>query len=695
MAETGPIETADQFKPTPPGQQERWTVEIAAARENLKDWHPQGDEAVKRYLGEHRPKGKSGLNLFHADVNTMRSMLYGKIPTVDVTRRFNDPDDDIGRVAAEMEERLLNTDIDRDDDGFKAALRYALEDWTLPGLGVARVRYEVEWETQPETPAITGSCDCMKMNGVEPLAGSPPVLHSSPLPGCPTCQGSGEKELAPAVPEQEVKADEDVETDYVYWRKFLWSPCRSWNFCRWVAFGTDMTRDELVERFGEEVAKTVQVKKAEKKDGEDLPLAVKESWSKAEVWEVWDKDTRTVYWFSEGAPQILDSKEDPLGLTEFFPCPRPLFSNETTSKLVPKPDHEIAKVQYDEIEEMDLRLAALIKMARVRGAYDKSRAPELGRILDAGEGDMIGVERWVDLAEKGGLKSALEFIPLEAIVKAIEVLTVKRQEAIALVRQVTGMSDIMRGQAAGRATATEQSIKAQFASTRIQTAQDELARFASDLQALRAEIIAKHFDPQTIRQRSNIDRTQDAGRAEEAIALLKDKFAEYRVMVRPESLAMQDMATLRQERAEALTALGSHFQAMMPLVQLGAGVPGGLQAVLAFVIRTGQWMVAGLRGASEVEAAFDTFADAAQKIASQPPPPPQPDPKMETEKVKAGAAQFQAQADMAQTQMDMEASQVEHSQRMREMAMKGAQQRMAVQGMAPAPMAQPGSTGGM
>jgi hypothetical protein len=245
------------------------------------------------------------------------------------------------------------------------------------------------------------------------------------------------------------------------------------------------------------------------------------------------------------------------------------------------------------------------------------------------------------------------------------------------------MSDNMRGQAAGRATATEQSIKAQFASTRIQTAQDELARFASDLQTLRAEIIAKHFDPQTIRQRSNIDRTQDAGRAEEAIALLKDKFAEYRVMVRPESLAMQDMATLRQERAEALTALGSHFQAMMPLVQLGAGVPGGLQAVLAFVIRTGQWMVAGLRGASEVEAAFDTFADAAQKIASQPPPPPQPDPKMEGEKIKLAGIQMEAQADAQKTQMDMEASQVEHAQRMREMAMKGAQQRMAAPGMAP------------
>jgi hypothetical protein len=632
MADAGPIETADQFKPTPPGQQERWTVEIKAARENLKKSHEQGDESVKRYLGEHKANGKTGLNLFHADVNTLRSMLYGKIPTVDVSRRFNDPDDDIGRVAAECEERLLNTDIDRDDDGFKAALRYALEDWTLPGLGVARVRYEVEWTTQPETPAITRP---------DPVTGE-------------------EVEVAPAVPEQEVKADEDVETDYVYWRKFLWSPCRSWNFNRWVAFGTDMTRDELVARFGEDVGKRVPLKKATQKDGEDLPLAVRDSWSKAEVWEIWSKDDRTVYWFVEGMDQILDSKEDPLGLTEFFPCPRPLFANETTSKLVPKPDHEIAKVQYDEIEEMDLRLAALIKMARVRGAYDKSRAPELGRILDAGEGDMVAVERWVELVEKGGLSSALAFIPLESVVKAIEVLTVKRQEAIALVRQVTGMSDIMRGQAAGHATATEQSIKAQFASTRIQTAQDELARFASDLQSLRAEIIAKHFDPQTIRQRSNIDRTKDADKADEAIALLKDKFADYRVMVRPESLAMQDMATLRQERAEALTALGQHFQSMMPLVQMSAGMPGALQATLAFVIRTGQWMVAGLRGAQEVEAAFDTFADAAQKIASQPPPPPQPDPK-------AQAAQAQAAVKIEGAKLDMQAKQAEHGMRMTEM----------------------------
>lgn len=630
--ETGPIETKDQFQPTPAGLQERWTVEIAAAKESVKPWHAQGDEAVKRYLGEHKPSGKSGLNLFHADVNTFRSMLYGKIPTVDVSRRFNDPDDDLGRVAAETEERLLNTDIDRDGDGYAAALRYALEDWTLPGLGVARVRYEVEWGEEPETPAI---------------------MRPDPVTG-------EEVEAAPAVPAREVKADEDVETDYVYWRKFLWSPCRTWNFCTWVAFGTDMTRDELVARFGEDIGKRVPLKKATKKDGEDLPQSLKESWSKAEVWEIWDKADETVYWFAEGMDVILDSEPDPLGLEGFFPCPRPLFANETTAKLIPKPDHEIAKVQYDEIEEMDLRISALIKKARLRGAYDKGHTPELSRILDSGEGELIGVDNWGALLEKGGLPAAMAWLPLKDVVEAIEVLSVKRAEAIALVRQVTGMSDIMRGQSSKQTTATEQSIKAQFASTRIQTAQDELARFASDIQRLRAEVIAKHFDPATIRRRSNVDRTADADLAEQAIAVIKDRFADYRIHVRPESLAMTDAATQRQERGEALGALGSYFQSVMPMVQLAAGVPGGMPAVMRFVIRTGQWMIAGLRGAAEVEQAFDEFADAAQKLAEQPPPPPQPDPK-------AQVAQAQAAVKIEGAKLDMQAKQAEHGMRMQEM----------------------------
>ncbi len=103
--------------------------------------------------------------------------------------------------------------------------------------------------------------------------------------------------------------------------------------------------------------------------------------------------------------------------------------------------------------------------------------------------------------------------------------------------------DIVRGQAAQRATATEQSIKAQFASTRIQTSQDELARFASDVQKLRAEIISRWFSEETIVERSNVMRTAGAQRVQAALGIIKSDIWQYRITVRPESIALADMAT--------------------------------------------------------------------------------------------------------------------------------------------------------
>jgi stress-induced morphogen len=104
------------------------------------------------------------------------------------------------------------------------------------------------------------------------------------------------------------------------------------------------------------------------------------------------------------------------------------------------------------------------------------------------------------------------------------------------------MSDIMRGQASQQTTATEQAIKARFASVRVQSMQDEFARFCSDTQRIKAEIISKHFEPQTIIERSNIMRTPDAQFAEQAVQLIKDKFSEYRITVNPDSVSLTDFA---------------------------------------------------------------------------------------------------------------------------------------------------------
>jgi hypothetical protein len=376
---------------------------------------------------------------------------------------------------------------------------------------------------------------------------------------------------------------------------------------------------------------------------------------------------------------LLDSKPDPLGLEYFFPFPRSLMSNATTGKLMPKPDFHVAKDLYNEIDTLTYRLKRLEDAAQVRWCHDASNA-DLGRLFDdAFEGEGIPVKNWGAFLEKGGVQGAMQFAPLDMIVEAINVLTAKRAEKIQLLYQITGQSDIMRGQATQRATATEQSIKAQFASTRVQTLQDEFARFAGEAQAIRAEIICLHFEPSTIIARSNVAQTQDAQKAEQAVALLQSDSWWFRIGVRPESISLPDMAMQRQERGEALQSLGGYFQSMMPLLQMSAGTPGAMPAVMEFVLETGQWMVAGLRGASEIEEAFDRFAEKVQQLASQPPPPPQPNPAMQVAQLKAQAEAGKAKAGMAQTQMDMQMAVAEHQMGMQKLAAEAQADRMKTQ----------------
>jgi hypothetical protein len=118
MAESQLIEKADQFEDTPEGKQALWTVEMAAADKETDKWRKRGDKVIARYIDD-RPNENTQttrVNLFTANVQTTRALLYGQTPRVGVERRFADPGDDPARVAGEILQRLLNTDIERDSD---------------------------------------------------------------------------------------------------------------------------------------------------------------------------------------------------------------------------------------------------------------------------------------------------------------------------------------------------------------------------------------------------------------------------------------------------------------------------------------------------------------------------------------------------------------------------------------------------
>ena len=105
-----------------------------------------------------------------------------------------------------------------------------------------------------------------------------------------------------------------------------------------------MTKDEMSKRFGEKVLKDVPMNaRGVGKPSVDVDDGEKNHpWSRAEVWEIWSKEHRKIFWWVMGCPYVLDMRDDTLGLEGFWPVPRPMFANTTTkpakaNRVIPSP----------------------------------------------------------------------------------------------------------------------------------------------------------------------------------------------------------------------------------------------------------------------------------------------------------------------------------------------------------------------
>lgn len=599
------------FPGTPVGWAQRWQVELDAAHKATDASRSDGRKAELRYLDEEKSATESPerhWNLWYSSVSIMHALLFDQVPKVGVERKHNDAADDVARVAATILERLLNGCLD-ENDAYTLGLGQALQDYLLAGLGLCRVRFDVEME---------------EVQGVGP-DGVTAVVQERPRPG-----------------------SEKVEVDFTHWEDVRWSPgARVPQEIEWMAFASLLSRRQLVSRFGAEL-------------GGKVPLNVRQDsaeeaaspYDRARVWEVWDKATRHVYYFVEGYHVTLGGQqapeagreEDPLGLPGFFPCPRPMLANTITRRVVPRPDYCLVRDLLGEIDMLQTRLYLLAEAVRVAGVYDKDNAG-ISRLLDnKGINELIAVDRWAAFAEAGGVRGAIDWLPLEQVVSSMATLEARQERLKTQVYEVTGMSDILRGQGQGPGvTFGEQALKARFASARLRQIQKEFARFASDLARLRAEVICRKFSNDAILAQANMASTPDMRLALAAVELLRSPALPYRVTVKPESLALSDFSQRQSERAQALQAVGGFTGAISPLIQQ---MPGAMVPML----RVLQWMLAGVPGADEVESIFDEAIAQAQQAAAQPKQqaPPPPDPKLVVQQMKG-------QQDLAKVDAEKEA----------------------------------------
>lgn len=648
-----------------------WNAALELSKKDQNDFIQRGEKIVKRFRDERERKssGEKKYNILWSNVRTMFPAVYSKKPQAQVERRFKDADP-VGRTASQILERALQYEIDHYPD-YDAALRGCVLDRLLPGRGVAWVRFEGGDQITDDVPGGEES----EGESAGPNDGDAPITAAPSLLGLPAPAAA-----APTDP----KNYECTPCDYVFWKDFRHSPARTWEEVTWVARRVYMGKEEGVERFGDAFK---DVPLAHEPIGIDKDMPATDQMKKAVIWEIWNKPTEEVIWRAEGVTADLDKRPDPLEFDGFFPCPKPLFATMTTDTLIPIADYLEYQDQAMELDDLTGRIGMLVKAVKAVGVYDASQIG-IERLMQEGtDNTLIPVENWGAFSSSGGLKGTVDMLPIDMVVTALNELYKARDICKQVIYEVTGLSDIIRGASVASETATAQQIKSQYASLRLKEMTQDVARFATDLLNMKAQIMSKLYRPETLVAMSGIEQTEDAQYVQPAVELLKNEsMRKYRIEIATDSMVELDEAAEKQSRIEFLTASSGFLEKAVQAVQVVPEIAPLMGEMLMFGVRA-------FRASRPIEAAFE---QAVQKLNQ--PQPPKPNPEAAKAQAATEAAQIKAQSDRqieevraqakqaiaaaqatAQQQTDMVRQQAEERQHAADMDMKARMDQMQAQ----------------
>lgn len=687
-----------------------WLDQLDGYRQEFKRWEKRGERIIKRYRDERQEKSDGSpdfstkFNALWSNVQTLQPAVYAKAPQPVIERRYLDKDP-MARFASMTLERSLEVTIEQ--CGYHPSVQKAVLDYLLVGRGQVWDRYEPTYGT----PTDLGP-QPQDDEGQETAEGDRSTQDEPDEEGEPT------EEPRPVTWEK-------VYTDYVGWKNFRHSPAPVWEEVRWVAKREYMTRRELRTRWpnakdpttGKLIADCIPLQDQTFKDwddgGKDKPKKVSQT---AEIWEIWDKTNSEVVFIASDYPLApLERTPDPLKLQNFWPCPKPLYATTTNDTLVPVPDYSEYQDQAEELDQLTARIKALTDAVRVNGVYDAS-IPELKRILQEGaDNRLVAVSKWAEFAQKGGLEKSIDFIPLKDVVEALLRLYEARDRVKADMAEITGISDIVRGQAQGAAkTATEQRIKGQFATLRLDDRQKEVSRFCRDALAISAEIISEQFSDDILAQMTGMvsfiaeelkgepgmqappvqpqmgpdgqpmppspEQQQQMQQAQEqriqqlaqqiftqAVDILRnDKMRTFRIDIETNSTVEVDKQAAKEAATEAITALGGVLEKALPVGQM-------MPELVPAIGQTLLWLMRQYGVARDVEGAWEQAIDKTAQKAKNP-PPKQPSPEeikaqaeMQKQQMENQRAQQDAQRDQQMAQMEMEQAEQKHGMELEKM----------------------------
>lgn len=513
----------------PDGNWKFWQEQISTALIHERRWRSEALDCERLYFGEDEDPGVEGAEdvgdrnrvtdkvaLIHANVDTLKPLLFSETPQPVVRRRFRGDggQDETDLMAAEAVQRLASYMLDTED--FDGAMVGVRDDWLIAGRGAARVYYKADFANATVVDPATG--------------------------------------LEVTV---EVKADERVCPRYVEWRRLVLAPSHSWDQMPWLAFEVPMTRSKIEARFGPEIAARFAYNQRglagssraisdEDRTRNDITGTHDETgepaispFDGAIVWEIWNKDSGRVIWWSPSYKDgILDKEDDPLQLEKFYPMPRPLLATTKGEQMTPRPDIKYYERRAREIDIATEKMRDILDVISVSGMFPGEMKDEVQQLL-SGKSRMIPVSAWLRLMEKGGTANLIQWLPLQAMVQAIQALVTLREQSKQAMFEASGVSDIMRAQGDARETATAQSIKGKYAGLRLTDRQRRIAVYARDLLRLMIEVAVEQFDTDRLADITGLDLPKTEAERQAMTALQEQMRQEYAQVAQAHQMATE------------------------------------------------------------------------------------------------------------------------------------------------------------
>lgn len=540
-----------------------WLNEIEAAKKREKDFRKEGERVLEIYAG--KKKAATPFNILYSNTETLLPALYSAVPRPVVQRRFKD-EDPLGKHAATAGQRVLEFLLDTNVDGYETfdeAMRSAVLDGLLPGRGVTCVKYDAE---------IQGSED------------------------------------------DEYKASELVCTETRSWNRVYFGYARKWSKVPWIAYEEYIDKKEAARLFGDLAKHLTFSDKENEKDQSEEAEGERHTTC---IYQIWDKDggRKVIYVSPQYKEGVLKIDDDPLELTGFYNCPRPIQFLEKSNDLMPVAVYALYENQAEELNRLTTRITNIVSAIKARGVYDSELGEEIGNIMSAEENALVPADKSSSLAAEKGLQNAIWFMPIEQLIAVLMQLYQAREQCKQVIYEITGIADIMRGSSNASETLGAQQIKQQWGTLRLKRLQKEVQRYARDLLRMSLELAAKKFSADTFARMTGLpfvtsekkvaaqqiamaaqasgqqvdpqtQQTLQSPSWDEVLGILRDDLQRaYRIDIETNSTVEPEAVEDQKNIAELMSALGQYLNGVTPLVTSGSMPFEAAQAMLLAIVR--------------------------------------------------------------------------------------------------------------